>query len=143
PTGGTRTFSISATDIYNNVSAAATSSIDTGTPFITNLPAAAQALAWTRGTAADLADLRFDRGGNTSSADTLTLSIFAVNGTIGGLTDADANADGIQLTGTAAALATAFEPATFTAAANGTPKLLFNLTDSVRHSVNYQYPLSA
>ena len=87
----------------------------------------------------------FDRGGNTSSPDTLTLSIFAFNGMLGGgLIDADPNADGIQLTGTTAALATAFEPATFTAAAGvGIPKLLFNLTDTVGHSVNYQYPLSA
>ena len=142
PTGGTRVFSITATDIYNNVSAAATSSIDTGSPSITNLPASA--LALTRGTAVALDDLTFSRGGNTSSADTLTLSIFAVNGTIGGLTDADANADGIQLTGTTAALATAFAPATFTAAVGVViPKLLFNLTDTVGHSVNYQYPLSA
>ena len=140
-TGGTRVFSITATDIYNNVSAAATSSIDTGSPSITNLPPSA--LTLTRGTAIALADLLFDRGGNTSSADTLTLSIFAVNGTIGGLTDTDANADGIQLTGTTAQLATAFTPTTFTAAASGTPALLFNLTDAVGHSVNYQYPLSA
>ena len=144
PTGGTRTFSITATDIWNNTSLSATSSIDTGTPSITNLPAAAQALALTRGTAADLADLNFSRGGNSSTADTLKLSIFAVNGTLGGgLQDADANADGIQLTGTAAQLANLFAPATFTAAASGTPALLFNLTDAVGHSVNYQYPLSA
>ncbi|MCX8520644.1 MAG: LamG domain-containing protein, partial [Rhodoferax sp.] len=145
PTGGTRVFSITATDIYNNVSAAATSSIDTGTPSITNLPATA--LPLTRGTATALADLGFDRGGNTSSttgADTLTLSIFAVNGTLGAsLADADANADGLQLIGNAQALATAFAPATFTAAVSGNPALLFSLTDAVGHSVSFSYPLSA
>ena len=136
PTGGTRTFDITTTDIWNNTSSPAKSSIDVGTPTITGqqtvfLP--------TPGTAMDLNDLTFSRDGNTSSADTLKLSILPINGTLSGVTDADANAAGTQLQGTAAQLGTAFAAAQFTAAQGGTPALLLNLTDAVGHSTNYQY----
>ncbi|MEO3385406.1 Ig-like domain-containing protein [Mesorhizobium sp. CAU 1741] len=65
------------------------------------------------------------------SADTLTLTLTATNGTISGLDDVDAVAAGIQLTGTPAQINAAIADATFTASATGTASIGLSVTDGV------------
>jgi large repetitive protein len=76
-------------------------------------------------TAVALPDLVF---GNAGVAEVLTLSLLFEGGTVGGLTDADANTPGLQVSGTAAALQTAFAAATFTATTES-PTLSLTLSD--------------
>jgi len=93
-------------------------------PVIIGLRAEAQAV--TAGTAAALDDIRVADADNN----TMTLTLTATNGTIGGLTDADANTAGIQLTGTAAQINTALAGATFTATAAGAAGVSLSVVDT-------------
>ena len=83
--------------------------IDSVAPTITGDASARLSL----NTAANLADLVFANPGGRSD-EVLNLSVLSEYGTVGGLTDADANTPGIQLSGTAAQLQSSFASATFT-----------------------------
>lgn len=90
-------------------------------PVIVGLRAEAQAL--TVGTSTTLDDIR------VVDANNMTVTITATNGTIGGLTDADTNTVGIQLTGNAATINTALAGATFTATAAGVAGISLSVVD--------------
>lgn len=93
-------------------------------PVIIGLRAEAQAV--TAGSAAALDDIRMaDVDGNS-----MTLTLTATNGTIGGLTDADPATPGIQLAGTAVQINTALANATFTAAAAGAAGVSLSIVDT-------------
>jgi hypothetical protein len=92
-------------------------------PTISGLPGTAQAV--TAGSAATLLD--FTVADIDSS--NLTVTLTATNGEINGLTDADANATGIQVTGTAAQINTALAAATFTAVAAGSASIDVSVSD--------------
>ena len=139
---GNRTVTITATDIFGHTSTAATATVDTALPGINNMPTNPLGVARSPATATNLADLVFTKGGNTSAIDVLSVTVVATNATIGGLTDLDNNAaNGIQLSGTAAALTTQFAAATLTANASGTPTLNLTLSDAVGHTTRYNYPV--
>ena len=74
----------------------------------------------------DLPNLTF-----TDPDSNLTVTVNATGGTVGGLTDADPATAGIQLTGTPAAVTTAFAAATFTGPAAGAANVHVSATDSV------------
>jgi hypothetical protein len=93
-------------------------------PVIVGLRAEAQAV--TVDTAAALDDIRVVDANNNN----MTVTLTATNGTIGGLTDADANTPGIQLTGTAAQINTALAAATFTATAAGAASVNLSVVDT-------------
>ncbi|MFA5427776.1 MAG: DUF4347 domain-containing protein, partial [Sulfurimonas sp.] len=95
-------------------------------PIIVGLRAEAQEV--TAGTSVALDDIRVA----DSNSDTMTITLTAVNGTIGGLTDADAETEGIQLTGTAAAINTSLASATFTATVAGTASINLSVTDTAQ-----------
>ncbi|WP_306606647.1 ELWxxDGT repeat protein, partial [Azonexus sp.] len=93
-------------------------------PVIIGLRAEAQEI--TAGTAAALDDIRVADTNNNP----MTVTLTATNGTIGGLTDADPNTPGIQLSGTAAQINTALANATFTASAAGAAGVSLSVVDS-------------
>ncbi len=95
-------------------------------PIIVGLRAEAQEV--TAGTSVALDDIRVA----DSNGDTMTITLTAVNGTIGGLTDADAEAAGIQLTGTAATINTALASAIFTASSAGAASVNLSVTDTAQ-----------
>ncbi len=71
----------------------------------------------------------------------LSLSLVATNGTVLGLTDADANTAGIQLSGTAAQINTALAKANFVGTAAGSAALAMTLKDAV-NTTTASYPLA-
>ena len=108
-------------------------------PTITGLPGSAQAV--TAGAAAALAD--FAVADADGAAASLTVTLTATNGTINGLTDADTNQAGIQLSGTAAAINAAIASATFTAGAAGAASIGVSVSDGIAPAVTGTYHLSA
>jgi hypothetical protein len=75
---------------------------------------------------------------------TLTLSLVATNGTLLGLTDADANTAGIQLQGTASTINAAFARASFVGAADGVAAVAMSLSDgSIATTANYPITITA
>lgn len=74
---------------------------------------------------------------------TLSLTLLASNGTIGGLVDADANTAGIQLSGTIASLNKALAAATFNASSVGAASVALSLSDGVAQPVTATYALQA
>lgn len=95
---------------------------------IGGLPDPAQAAAVTTGVVAQLND--FTVTDEVNSTQTFRVTLTPTNGSIGGLTDLDANTPGIQLSGTAAQLNTAIAAATFTATAAGAASIAIEVTDS-------------
>jgi hypothetical protein len=71
----------------------------------------------------------------------LSLSLVATNGTLLGLTDADANTVGTQLNGTAAQINTALAKANFVGTAAGSAALTLTLKDAV-NTTSASYPLA-
>ena len=123
----------------NTVSVAITVTPVNDAPTITGLPGSAQAV--TAGAAAALADFAVtDADGAAAS---LTVTLTATNGTINGLTDADTNQAGIQLSGTAAAINAAIASATFTAGAAGAASIGVSVSDGIAPAVTGTYHLSA
>ena len=107
-------------------------------PTYLGVPSSAQSV--TVGVAAALADFTV----SDSNGDDLTVTLTATNGVIGGLTDADANTAGIQLTGTASAINTALAGATFTATQAGTASVGISVTDGqATTTANYALQASA
>ncbi len=102
-------------------------------PVIVGLRAEAQAV--TVGTAAALDDIRVA----DVDENTITVTLSATNGTIGGLEDADEEIDGIQLIGTAADINEALASATFTAAAAGNAGVSLSVVDT---NVNSGTPIT-
>ena len=75
---------------------------------------------------------------------TLTLSLVATNGTLLGLTDADANTAGIQLQGTASTINAAFARASFVGTADGVAAVAMSLSDgSIATTANYPITITA
>ena len=95
----------------------------------------------TAGAAAALAD--FAVADADGAAASLTVTLTATNGTINGLTDADTNQAGIQLSGTAAAINAAIASATFTAGAAGAASIGVSVSDGIAPAVTGTYHLSA
>jgi VCBS repeat-containing protein len=123
----------------NTVSVAITVTAVNDAPTITGLPGSAQAV--TAGAAAALAD--FAVADADGAAASLTVTLTATNGTINGLTDADTNQAGIQLSGTAAAINAAIASATFTAGAAGAASIGVSVSDGIAPAVTGTYHLSA
>ena len=123
----------------NTVSVAITVTPVNDAPTITGLPGSAQAV--TAGAAAALAD--FAVADADGAAASLTVTLTATNGTINGLTDADTNQAGIQLSGTAAAINAAIASATFTAGAAGAASIGVSVSDGIAPTVTGTYHLSA
>jgi hypothetical protein len=71
----------------------------------------------------------------------LSLSVLATNGSVLGLTDADASKDGIQLSGTAAQINTALAKANFVGTAPGNAALALTLKDATS-TTTASYPLA-
>lgn len=71
----------------------------------------------------------------------LSLSLVATNGTVLGLTDADANTAGIQLSGTAAQINTALAKANFVGTSAGNAALAMTLKDA-NNTTTASYPLA-
>lgn len=97
----------------------------------------------TLNTAANLADLVFANPGGRSD-EVLNLSVLSEYGTVGGLTDADANTPGIQLSGTAAQLQSSFASATFTVTQNNAyrmPSLGLQLGDTAGNTSAVHFAL--
>ena len=141
---GNRGFSISTTDVFGHSSSAATATLQDATlPGISNLPGMAQIASRTANTPLDLADLVFNKGGNTATSATLDVTITATDGTVGGVTDENLAIAGIQISGTPALLGTKFQNATFQANPTGTPGLSLVLSDSTGNTVTLAYPLIA
>ncbi len=124
----TVTGSISGTEVQNLIVSVLNVAEDgdnaNTAPVIVGLRAEAQAL--TVGTAAALDDIRVADVNNN----TMTVTLSATNGSIGGLTGADANTAGIQLTGDATTINTALAAATFTATAAGAAGISISVTDA-------------
>lgn len=101
------------------------STLTNAAPTISGLPTTPQAL--TVGEVAALTDF------NVADAedDTLTVTLTANNGQLGGLTDADPNTAGIQLIGKAASINAALAGATFTANAVGFASVGIQVVDGV------------
>ena len=83
----------------------------------------------TAGTAAALAD--FTVADTEQGATSLSVTLTATNGVINGLSDADTNLAGIQLTGTAAVINMAVAAATFTANAAGAASMGISVSDGI------------
>lgn len=96
-------------------------------PVIVGLRAEAQEV--TAGTSVALDDIRVV----DANSDTMTVTLTALNGTIGGLTDADANTAGIQLTGIATAINTALASTTFTASSAGAASVNLSVRDTAQN----------
>ncbi len=104
-------------------------------PTIAGVPTTSQTV--TAGTAAALADFTVADVDSTS----LTVTLTPTNGSVGGVTDADANTPGVQLTGTATAINTALAAATFTGTAGGAGSMGISVSDGVAAAVTASYPL--
>ena len=139
---GDRVVSITATDVYNRTSSAVTASLlDPTVPGISNLPSMALIASRTPGTPTPLADLVFNKGGNTTTSLSFNVTITATNGSVDGVTDEDSATAGIQISGTPAELSTKFQNATFQANPTGIPSLSLVLRDSANHTATLAYPL--
>ena len=106
-------------------------------PTLTGLPSQAETV--TVGQAAALADFTVADANN----DTLTVTLTSSHGTVNGLTDADANTAGIQLTGTASAINTQLAAATFTADTAGDASIGISVTDGKATAITGSYAISA
>ncbi len=106
-------------------------------PGISGVPVAVQPV--TVGVAADLADFTV----TDIDSPTLVVTLTPTNGTLNGLTDADANTAGIQLTGSSASINAAIADATFTAAAPGAASIGIGVSDALAPVVTGIYSLSA
>ena len=105
-------------------------------PTVSGIPDNAETVS--TGIAAALADVTVA----DVDSSTLTVTLTATNGTIGGLTDADEVANGIQLTGTASAINTAIAGATFTATNLGVASIGLRVSDGAA-SATASYDLTA
>ena len=139
---GSISVSTSASDAAGNVSPVGSASfnLDAAPVSINSLPGSALNVGV--GVNTDLADLVFSKAGANGSTAVLNLTVTASNGSVSGLTDADAIAPGIQLTGTAAALGGAFAAAQFQPSGAGAPALTLTLGDAAGNSVSRSYPLN-
>ena len=126
PAAGAANVHVSATDSVN-VPATADIGVTLSAPNVapTIAPVASTA-AGVVNSVIDLPNLTF-----TDPDSNLTVTVNATGGTVGGLTDADPATAGIQLTGTPAAVTTAFAAATFTGPAAGAANVHVSATDSV------------
>ena len=105
-------------------------------PTFANVPA--NALSHSAGVVFSLDDVTVADVDSTN----LSLSLVATNGTVLGLTDADANTAGTQLSGTAAQINAAFAKASFVGTAAGAAGIELTLSDHVNTPVVSTYPLS-
>lgn len=106
-------------------------------PTLAGVPTAAQTVRV--GAAAALADFTVADINSSSLEVTLTAS----NGTLGGLSDADATQAGIQLKGSAKSLNAALAKATFTASASGAASVNLSVSDGQATPVTATYQLKA
>ena len=106
-------------------------------PSISGIPSSAGSV--TTGQNSPLADVTVA----DSDSSTLTLTLEAINGTIGNLTDADSNRSGIQLTGTASSINTAVANATFNATTSGAASINLRLEDGGTEAATATYLLTA
>ncbi len=95
-------------------------------PTISGVPVTAQGV--TVGSTASLADFTV---ADKDTRQSLTVTLTATNGTIGGLTDADSTKAGIQLNGTASDINTALVAATFTAAGASSANVAISVSDGI------------
>ena len=115
-----------ATNLTTKVAAASAGTVYVNTaPTIDRVLLQTQAQRVTAGQSAALNDFTV----TDADGDNLTVTLTAANGTIGGLTDTDAGAAGIQLAGTATSINTALATATFTAAAAGSASITISVSD--------------
>jgi len=124
------------TDIQT-ITATVTDVIENHAPTLGSIPGSTQQV--TTGVVAALPDFTVA----DTDGDTLTVTLTATNGIIGGLTDADPNTAGIQLTGTAVQINTALADALFTATAAGVASIGFSLSDGIAPLVTDIYYLNA
>lgn len=99
-------------------------------PVIVGIRAEAQAV--TVGSTVALDDIRVA----DVNSDTMTVTLSALNGTLGGLIDTNLEEDGIQLTGTAADINEALANATFTATAAGAAGVSISIVDIIGEEQN-------
>ncbi|MCX8517419.1 MAG: LamG domain-containing protein, partial [Rhodoferax sp.] len=138
-----RVVSITATDVYNHTSTAVTASLlDPTVPGISNLPSMALITSRTANTPTPLADLVFNKGGNTTTSLSVNVTITATNGSVDGVTDENPATVGIQISGTPTELSAKFQNATFQANPSGVPSLSLVLSDSANHTATLAYPLT-
>jgi hypothetical protein len=106
-------------------------------PVLTGVPGSSVAILTGQSTA--LADFTVSDVDNS----TLSVTLSAKNGTLGNLTDADSNRNGIQLNGSASVINTALAGATFTAATNGGANFLITVEDGSPNLTVGKYGFSA
>lgn len=136
---GTASIGISVTDGIVNNPVTSTYNINVNAaPSIVGLPANPQVVNIAQ--AADLDDFSV---ADADGGDIFTVTLTASNGTLGGVTDADANTAGIQLIGSAATINSALAAATFTATKAGTASIGISVSDGIISSpVTDTYNLS-
>jgi hypothetical protein len=135
--GSYKIYSVDAAGNVSNISDNTVTLVANHVPTLGSIPGSTQQV--TTAVVAALPDFTVaDTDGGT-----LTVTLAATNGTIGGLTDADPATPGIQLTGTAAQINTALAAATFTATTNGAAAIDFSLSDGVAAAVIATYSLNA
>ena len=108
-------------------------------PTLSGVPGTTQALVV--GTSTALPD--FTVADAEQGSTRLNVTLTATNGTLNGMTDADTNTAGIQLSGTAANINTAMAAATFTATAAGAAGVGISVSDGMASVVTASYSLSA
>jgi acetolactate synthase small subunit len=106
-------------------------------PTLTGIPATAQTI--TTGVVAELDNVTVA----DVNGDKLTVTLTTTNGSINGLIDADLNTAGIQLTGSADSINTAFQQATFTATQAGAASIGMSVSDGIASAVTGTYSLLA
>ena len=108
-----------------------------GAPVLSGIPAVAQFVHVGRATA--LADIVVAHPGEAELTVTLEVldGLGRVGGVVGGLTDGDDDAPGIQLTGTAAQISAALSDATFTADAVGQGHLQITVNDGHTSAISH------
>jgi len=120
----TDTFAVVANGVSNNVVITVYGVNDA--PTLSGIPGTTQSVVV--GAASALADFTV---ADVDVGNTLTVTLTPTNGSIGGLTDADSNSPGIQLTGTLAQINTAISGATFTATTAAAASISISVTDGV------------
>lgn len=126
-----------ATNNSSGTSTAAATGAGNNAPTLIGVPSTAETV--TAGYAVALADFTVA----DADGDTLTVTLTATNGVIGGLTDADQNTAGIQLTGTASQINAQLASATFTATTAGDASIAISVNDGNAPAVTSTYPITA
>ncbi|MFW9606210.1 MAG: beta strand repeat-containing protein, partial [Pseudomonas sp.] len=124
---GTASIGISVSDgiISSPVTDTYNLSVNTA-PTIAGIPASAHFITQV-GQSVDVDDVTVA----DVDGDNLTVTLIATNGTLGGLTDADTNTAGIQLSGSAATINSALAAATFTATQAGAASVDVSVSDGI------------